>query len=150
MAGLSMFADASFDLIVHPCSNNFVPDVRPVWRECFRVLRPNGVLLAGFTNPVRYIFDDERMENGSLEVRHTIPYSDLTDLHKAERQRMILDKGEPLAFGHTLADQIGGQLEAGFVITGFYEDRYDEGDSDLLSKYLPTFIATRAVKGGAP
>jgi hypothetical protein len=62
---------------------------------------------------------------------------------------MILDKGEPLAFGHTLEDQIGGQLDAGFVITGFYEDRYDGADSDPLSKYLPTFIATRAVKGGA-
>ena len=45
---------------------------------------------------------------------------------------MILDKGQPLEFGHTLEDQIGGQLEAGFVITGFYEDRYDNGESDPL------------------
>lgn len=146
MTDLSMLADASFDLIVHPCSNCFVPDVRPVWRECFRVLRTSGILLAGFTNPVRYIFDNERMEGGSLDVRHSIPYSDLTDLDEADRQRMILDKGQPLDFGHTLEDQIGGQLDAGFVITGFYEDRYDEGESDLLSKYLRTFIATRAVK----
>jgi 2-polyprenyl-3-methyl-5-hydroxy-6-metoxy-1,4-benzoquinol methylase len=35
MADLSLFADATFDLIVHPCSNCFVPDIRPVWRECF-------------------------------------------------------------------------------------------------------------------
>jgi SAM-dependent methyltransferase len=147
MADLSMFADATFDLIVHPCSNCFVPDVRPVWRECFRVLRSSGILLAGFTNPVRFIFDDERMQNGSLEVRHSIPYADLTDLDEADRQRMILDKGEPLAFGHALEDQIGGQLDAGFVITGFYEDRYGENGSDPLSKYLPTFIATRAVAG---
>ncbi len=146
MADLSMFADASFDLIVHPCSNCFVPDIRPVWRECFRVLRTSGILLAGFTNPVRYIFDYEHMESGSLDVRHSIPYSDLTDLDEADRQRMILGKGQPLDFGHTLADQIGGQLDAGFVITRFYEDQYDEGESDLLSKYLPTFIATRAVK----
>ncbi len=149
MADLCMFANGSFDLIVHPCSNCFVPDVRPVWQECFRVLRPNGILLAGFTNPVRFIFDDERMENGSLEVCHSIPYSDMTDLDEADRQRMILDKDEPLAFGHTLEAQIGGQLDAGFVITGFYEDRYEEGESDPLSKYLPTFIATKAVKGGA-
>jgi SAM-dependent methyltransferase len=73
MANLSMFADTAFDLIVHPCSNCFVPDVRPVWRECFRVLRPGGILLVGFTNAVRYIFDDERMVSGSLEVRHSIP-----------------------------------------------------------------------------
>jgi SAM-dependent methyltransferase len=145
MADLSMFVEATFDLIVHPCSNCFVPDVRPVWRECFRVLRPGGILLAGFTNPVRYIFDDERMENGSLEVRHSIPYSDLADLD-GTRQRMILDKGQPLEFGHSLEDQIGGQLDAGFVITGFYEDRYDGSEADPLSEYLPTFLTTRAVK----
>ena len=52
--------------------------------------------------------------------------------------------GEPLCFGHTLDDQIGGQLAAGFVLTGFFEDR-DPGHP--LAKYLPTFIATRAVRG---
>jgi len=146
MADLCMFADATFDLIVHPCSNCFVPDVRPVWRECFRVLRTGGILLTGFVNPVRYIFDNERMDAGRLVVRHSIPYSDLTALDEADRRHTILEKHEPLEFGHTLEDQIGGQLDAGFAITGFYEDRYDGGESDPLSKYLPTLIATRAVK----
>ena len=53
MADLSCFSDASFQLIFHPCSNCFVADVRPVWRECFRVLRNGGILLAGFGNPLR-------------------------------------------------------------------------------------------------
>jgi hypothetical protein len=83
------------------------------------------------------------MEKGNLEVRHSIPYSDLTSLDEAERQQTLLDKLEPVEFGHTLQDQIGGQLDAGFRITGMYEDRY-EGGSDPLSRYLPTFIATRA------
>jgi SAM-dependent methyltransferase len=144
MADLSVFSDATFDLIVHPCSNCFVPDIRPVWRECFRVLRAGGVLLAGFTNPIRYLFDDERMQNGSLEVCHAIPYSDLTDLSDADRQRLILDKMSPLEFAHTLTDQIGGQLEAGFVLDGFFEDGYPESISDPISRYMNTFIATRA------
>src|SRR5436305_3954131 len=38
MADLSAFPDASFGLVFHPCSNGFVPDVRPVCREAFRVL----------------------------------------------------------------------------------------------------------------
>ena len=49
MADLSQFSDSSFDLIVHPVSNTFVPDVRPVWKEAFRVLRQDGALLSGFT-----------------------------------------------------------------------------------------------------
>lgn len=146
MADLSTFADDTFGLIVHPCSNCFVPDVRPVWRECYRVLQPGGVLLVGFTNGVRFIFDDERQLNGSLEVCHPLPYSDLTHLTDEDRQRLITDKKSPLEFGHTLTDQIGGQLDAGFVLTDFYEDRYDPEVVDPLSQYLDTFIATRAVK----
>jgi len=146
MADLSVFADGTFGLIVHPCSNCFVPDIRPVWRECFRVLRAGGVLLAGFTNPVRYLFDDERTQNGSLEARHAIPYSDLTDLSEADRRRLVLDKMQPLEFGHTLADQIGGQLDAGFLLNGFFEDGYPESAGDPISRFMKTFLATRAVK----
>ena len=36
MADLSVFADACFDLIFHPVSNLFVPNVLPVWREAAR------------------------------------------------------------------------------------------------------------------
>ena len=54
MRDLSAFADESFGLIFHPCSNGFIPDILPVWSEAFRVLRPGGVLLAGFVNPVLY------------------------------------------------------------------------------------------------
>jgi SAM-dependent methyltransferase len=145
MADLSDFPDDSFGLIIHPCSNCFVPDVRPVWRECFRVLRPGGSLLAGFANPVRYLFDDERANNGSLEVRFAIPYSDLCDLTNDERERLVVKPHQPFEFGHSLADQIDGQIDAGFVITGFYEDRFDP-TADPISRYIATFIATRAVK----
>jgi SAM-dependent methyltransferase len=144
-ADLSTFADRTFGLIFHPCSNCFMPSIRPVWRECFRVLRTGGVLLAGFANPIRYIFDGERTENGSLEVRWSIPYSDLHDLTDADRKRMILDKLQPLEFGHSLADQIGGQLAAGFIITGFYEDRHADRVADPLSGFIDSFMATRAV-----
>lgn len=142
MADLSMFADQSFDLIVHPVSNVFVPDIRPVWAEAFRVLRPGGMLLSGFTNPVIYIFDQELAERGVFQVKYALPYSDLTSLAEEARQRYI-EQEEPLEFGHTLEDQIGGQIDAGFVITGFFEDYAPE---EAFSNYMPTFIATRAIK----
>lgn len=146
MSDLSSFSDSIFDLIVHPCSNCFVPDVRPVWRECARVLRTGGVLLSGFVNPVRYLFDDQKMPKGQFEVRYRIPYSDLDDLSEADLQGRFIVPLNPLEFGHNLTDQLAGQLDAGFVLTGFFEDGYSHSDADPISEFIQTFIATRAVK----
>lgn len=146
MRDLSALPDASFDLIFHPVSNVFCPQIRPVWQEAYRVLRPGGCLLAGFTNPVIYIFDLDRIEEqGLLEVRHKLPYSDLDSL-TPEELNDHLEADYLLEFSHTLEDQIGGQIEAGFVIAGFYEDAYAPETGDIPSQYFPTFIATRAIK----
>lgn len=146
MSDLSVFSDESFDLLVHPVSNNFVPDVRAVWTEAFRVLQKGGVLLSGFLNPTIYLFDYELADStGILKVKYSLPYSDETDLEDKERASRIED-GSPLEFSHTLDDLIGGQLDAGFVITGFYEDRQNAEENEPLVAYMPTCIATRAVK----
>src|SRR5262245_49214062 len=76
MADLSRFPDDRFGLVLHPCSNCFVQDVRPVWREAFRVLRPGGALLAGFCNPALFLFDYTRAEEKGLVVQYAAPYSD--------------------------------------------------------------------------
>jgi len=144
MVDLSVFPDESFDLIFHPVSNIFSSQVLPMWRECFRVLRPGGALLAGIVNPVVYIFDYEIMERENrLEVRHRLPYSDLESLSPEQLARFQAE-GTPLEFSHTLEDQIGGQLQAGFHLVDLYED-WEMGD-ELLNRYIPQYIATRAIK----
>src|SRR3989304_5144378 len=74
MRDLSMFMDESFDLVFHPVSNNFVPDVLPVWREAFRVLRRGGLLMAGFGNPDVYIFELTDAGKGIFEGRYPVPF----------------------------------------------------------------------------
>lgn len=142
MRDLSIFADASFDFIFHPVSNVFVPNIQPVWDECYRVLRPGGALVAGFNNPLIYLFDVDLLDAGKLVVRHKLPYSDLTHLSEEERQRFA-SQNLPLEFSHSLEEQIGGQLQAGFLLAGLYEDIDPE---TVLSDYIPTYIATRAIK----
>jgi SAM-dependent methyltransferase len=143
MRDLSAFADASFDLVFHPVSNLFCPDVRPVWRECARVLRPGGTLLAGFMNPDVYLFDAAAVEErGELIVRHALPYSDLGSLGDAERAR-IIERGDALEYSHSLTDQIGGQLDAGLLIAGFVEAPHH---ANATARYLPGYSATRAIK----
>jgi SAM-dependent methyltransferase len=143
MRDLSIFSGETFDFIFHPVSNVFCPDVLPVWKESYRVLKYGGTLVAGMMNPVYYIFDFAEMEEkGELSVRYPVPYSDSESLppEKLEEYRRT---GTPLEFSHTLTELIGGQCDAGFHIIGFYEDRHADA---LLSKYHPTYIATRVIK----
>jgi ubiquinone/menaquinone biosynthesis C-methylase UbiE len=143
MRDLSAFADESFDLVFHPVSNLFVPEVRPVWKEAFRVLRSGGALLAGFLNPVVYVFDLELADDtGEVRVRYSLPYADATSKSVEDLQQQM-ERGEPLEFSHTLEEQIGGQVEAGFLISGLYEDRHRD---DPIAAYMPTYVATRAIK----
>jgi SAM-dependent methyltransferase len=146
MAHLDELQDESFDLVVHPVSNCFVPDVLPVWTEAFRVLCPGGALLAGFNNPVVYVFDQDLLElTKRLEVRHALPYSDAASLLPDEVAAR-LRAGWPLEFSHTLEDLIGGQMRAGFVLTDMYEDSNRPEEADPLNRYTSTHIATRAMR----
>jgi ubiquinone/menaquinone biosynthesis C-methylase UbiE len=137
---LSMFADESFDFIFHPVSNLFIPEIRPIWKEAFRILRHGGTMLAGFMNPIFYIFDFDQAEKGVLEVKYKLPYADIDHPEMRDRQ---LANGWPLEHSHSLTDQIAGQTEAGFHIIGMYEDRHG---GTAISDYTPTYIATRAFK----
>jgi SAM-dependent methyltransferase len=144
MHDLTAFADASFDLIFHPVSNSYAPEIEPVWRECFRVLRPGGALLAGFMNPIVYLFDPEAEERGELIARFPLPYSDLAD-RDPDALASIIARDHTIEFSHSLESQIGGQLRAGFQLTDLFED-VDRGASTTRSKWFPTMLATRAVK----
>ncbi len=143
MADLAVFSEGTFDLIFHPVSNLFTPRLQPVWNEAGRVLKHGGRLLAGFVNPVSYLFDFDLMEQENrLVVSYTIPYSDLEQLPK-ERLQQYMDEGSPLEFGHSLEDQIGGQIQAGLWIAGFYEDIQPDS---ILGRTIPSFCATLALK----
>ncbi len=74
-------------------------------------------------------------------IENAIPYSDLKSLSDTKKKEYI-EKMIPFEFGHSLTDQINGQIEAGFIISGFYEDKGEE----LLDEFTNTFIATKAEK----
>jgi SAM-dependent methyltransferase len=134
------FDDRTFDLIFHAVSNCYVEDVYHIWNECFRILKPSGILIAGMDNGFRYMFDDE--SHLPLTVANKLPYNPLKDPKLYERG---LKHNDGVQFSHTIEEQIGGQIKAGFILTGLYEDRDAEGTGPLRD-YMPQYLATRAYK----
>ena len=130
------FADESFDIIFHPVSNCYVKEVKPIWKECCRVLKKGGVLLAGFDYVINYIVDDDERE-----IVNKLPFDPLKN---PAQMKQLSDSDCGVQFSHTLEENLGGQLEAGFRLTALYEDIGNEGR--LASLNIPTFMATRAVK----
>ena len=130
------FANGEFDIIFHPVSNCYVREVRPIWKECWRVLKPGGRLLSGLDNGINYIVD-----NDCREIVNHLPFDPLTN--EAQR-RQLEDDDCGIQFSHTLEEQIGGQLEAGFTLLSLYEDTNGEGRLRELN--IPTFLATLSRK----
>lgn len=133
--------DESFDMIIHPVSNCYIEDLQPTWNECYRVLRHGGVLMAGWTNPIMYMFDDEALDDWDrpLIVRNKLPYNGRVEVENGAE--LSLDTG--YQFSHTWEAQIGGQLKAGFLLKDFYEDN-EPGIH--LGAYTSLFAASLAVK----
>lgn len=98
--------------------------------------------MTGSMNPIHYIFDLYKADEGVLEVAHPIPYSDLTSIPKEDLDE-LMEKGLPVEFGHSLTDLLGGQCSAGLMITDLYEDYMMDSP---LHNYHPSYIATRTIK----
>ena len=107
------FEDGSLDVIFHPVSNCYVEDVYHVWNECYRVLKNDGILLAGFDNGLNFLFDDDGTL--PLTVVNKLPFNPLKA--NEEEYKCMADNYEGIQFSHSLEEQIGGQLKAGFILT---------------------------------
>lgn len=133
------FEDNRFDLIFHPVSNCYIEDVYHVWDECYRILKPGGILLAGMDNGFNFLINDYTVR--PLVIANQLPFN---PLQNPEQMKTLLDNDDGVQFSHTFDEQIGGQLKAGFVIVGAFEDY--NNDQDEITDGIPSYWATKAVK----
>ena len=130
------FDDGEFDMIFHPVANCYIREVKPLWKECFRLLESGGILLSGVDHYINYIVDENERE-----IVNRLPFDPTVN----EDQRILLEKDDAgMQFSHSLEEQITGQLEAGFILSDLYEDTNGEGRLHELN--IPTFLAMRSVK----
>lgn len=123
MCDLSRFADESFDLVFNPPSLFYVPEVMPVFREVYRVLKKGGGFIMCSSNPIAYVCDYDAAQ-GCYKAVNRMPYCSMD--HE--------DQGDWVEYGHTMESYIGGQIAAGFVITGYVEKQME----DITELYFMT------------
>ena len=143
MRNLAMLQPAEFDRVYHAISLCFVPEVQPVYREVFRVLRPGGMYRVGHVHPATY-----RVEWGSWDgdgYRIASPYLGGR-----------IAESDPAApeYRHLLTSMFNGLVESGFVIEGVFEDPRHldhshaivEGSEAHLLSYVQMYFAILANK----
>lgn len=129
MCDLSRFADGTFDYILNPPSLMYVPNVRPVFKECYRVLKNEGIFIMMAPNPINYVCDFVNDENGGYyKAVNRMPYCS-TDSE---------DSNGWVEYGHTMEEYIGGQIDSGFLISGYVECQ--------LEDITELFFMTKAIK----
>lgn len=139
MDHLAMLDDGSFDIVVHPVSTCYVPDVAPVFREVARVLVGGGVYVSQHKSPTSLQASHRADANGRYHLEHAY-----------YRQRPIPPVSEPSAatgrlrepgateYLHRWEQLIGGICRSGMVI----EDMIEPFHADPQA--VPDSFAARA------
>ena len=130
------FPDESFDIVFHPVSNCYVEDVQFVFCEAYRVFKQGGMFLSGLNNEINYMVDNEEKE-----IVWNMPFNPMKD---EKAKVFMLAERSGMQFSHTMTEQIGGQLKAGFTLLELYEET--NGFVRLHDMNIKTYIATKSVK----
>lgn len=120
MRALSFLEPASFDIVCHPYSLNFVPDARVVFGQVARVLRVGGVYYFNCANPFASGMVASDWTGQGYLLRQ--PYVDGAELTYADEPWVLGDTSpskpinRPKEYRHTLSTLINGLVEHGFVL----------------------------------
>ena len=117
MDDLSTLAAARYDLVIHPVSTCYVPDVGRVFREVARVTKPGGRYVSQHKSPTSLQASVETGATGRYELLH--PHGGVGPLPPAPPSR--LREIGTQEFIHSLAALLGGICAAGFTVEDICE-----------------------------
>lgn len=127
MRDLSRFEDASFDLIWHAYSINFVPDTAPVFDEVARVLRPGGQYRVEWSNPFLNGVEGSSWNGQGYLLKHVYQDGEMRfdSAHWSIEgvDGVVREVEGPREFNHTLSTVVNGLIGRGFQLQGIWEER---------------------------
>jgi len=141
MDDLSMLGPARFDLVIHPVSTCYVPDVARVFREVARITKPGGGYVSQHKAPASLQASLDPGAAGRYELVH--PQGMIDPLPPAGPSR--LREPGTHEFIHPLSVILGGICAAGFMIEDVCEPDHSRPDAPIGSfahraSFLPPYM----------
>jgi SAM-dependent methyltransferase len=148
MDDMPMFAPASFDLVIHPVSTCYVPQIGPVYREIARVTRPGGWYISQHKSPTSLQTDVAVGPHG---------YELIEPYYRAGPLPPVV--GSPhreegtLEYLHRWEELLGLMCRAGFAIEDFVEPLHAKADAPRndfghRSQFVAPYIRVKARRMG--
>ncbi len=149
MRDLSRFAHDSFDLVYHPYSINFIPDITLVLDGVVRVLSSGGLYRLEWGNPFAKSVDDRQWTEAGYPIN--VPYADdevvfeddAWDIETANGQMQRI--AGPREFNHRLSTIVNGLIQRNLMLLGVWEDGSGDPDAepgswDHFKAILPPYL----------
>jgi SAM-dependent methyltransferase len=148
MDAMPMFAAGQFDIVIHPVSTCYVPDVLAVYREIARVLRPDGLYISQHKSPTSLQADVSPSPRGYELVEPYYRQGPLPPVVGSSHR----EEGT-LEFLHRWEDLLGGMCRAGFAILDLVEPLHAKTDAqrgrfEHRSQYVAPYVRIKAQRIG--
>ena len=125
MDAMPMLHDAEFDIVIHPVSTCYVPDVAPVFAEVARVIADGGVYISQHKQPASLQADIDPTD-GTYPLTHG--YFDKSPLPAHAKPNYVREDGT-LEYVHRIEELLGGMCRAGLLIEDLTEPLHARPDA---------------------
>ena len=145
--------DAEFDIVIHPVSTCYVPDLRPVYAEVARVLRPGGIYISQHKQPTSLqtsLQPKSHSEGAGYVVQHGC-YSN-QPLPISRNNNLIREDGT-LEWVHRWEALLGAMCRAGLFIEDLTEPMHAKKEAEPgafghRAQYVPPYVRVKARRAG--
>lgn len=142
MEDLSMLMASSFDIVIHPVSTCYVPDIGKVFDQVARVIRPGGVYVSQHKQPGSLQASTDRHRDGGYQIQHRYYRDDPVPPPKQmTKNASRLRETGAVEYLHRWDQIIGGMCQCGFVIEAFSEPRHDRPGQNNSFADRASFVA---------
>lgn len=158
MERLPMFADQMFDLVIHPVSTCYVPDVKLVFEEVARVLRPQGLYISQHKTPQNLQGSIQSDREGRYTLLHPYyrPRQEAVPPPSQQRTSAVarrLREAGTTEYLHRWEELIGGICRSGFAIEDLVEPFHADGDAGIdefahRACYIAPYVRIKARRMG--